>query len=640
MSPSTLSGLVGLGLLGVAVATAAEPAPQPRPVGGAQGATAPSSISGAAFRPSKPVNLTLATRVARPRGAAYVSHLFPPLGPTARVSPTEPKLTLTDQYEAIVFASHRPIRMRIQVLGGSEPIQDRWRDTLRKAFKVFDRDGDGSLNGFEVQYIFSDRSLANLMANGFYAPDPTNLPTLERLDTDGDRQVSFEEFAAYYKRSTEQVIRPYPPIPENPTSTQATEAIFKLFDQDGDGKLTKAEVTAVERMLATHDEDEDECLSMAELTPNRGMNTQFTGTVSVDRSPVPPQKLQIVEIHPVGGIPDTVVKRLLKEYDKDGDSELTLEESGFDAVTFAHLDQNGDGKLSGEELEAWRTGPADLDVSLSLGFKPADSKVKVTTDPKLAQARGFQTKQVEGGRAMIYHGRQPVEFWSIPSNVSNRLAALKQQWVGQFDQAAGTKGYVLEKDLLGQAAPQFQMLRVVFDPADFNADGKLTREEFDRYFELQQAFTDVSVAISPAIQTPSFFQLLDENRDGRLGVRELRTAWDRLRIMEPDGSDGKTEVVTRAVIRPTVSIRLSWPLDRFTPSQVVRVGNPNQVTVPQKGPVWFRKMDRNGDGDVSRIEFLGTKAEFDAVDTDHDGLISLEEAEAYEKQWRKADVMK
>ena len=46
-------------------------------------------------------------------------------------------------------------------------------------------------------------------------------------------------------------------------------------------------------------------------------------------------------------------------------------------------------------------------------------------------------------------------------------------------------------------------------------------------------------------------------------------------------------------------------------------------------------MDRNGDGDVSRREFLGTDAQFREIDTDGDGLISLQEAEAYEKKMRK-----
>ena len=48
---------------------------------------------------------------------------------------------------------------------------------------------------------------------------------------------------------------------------------------------------------------------------------------------------------------------------------------------------------------------------------------------------------------------------------------------------------------------------------------------------------------------------------------------------------------------------------------------------PERGPLWFRKMDRNRDGDVSRKEFLGTDEEFRRLDTDGDGLISVEEAE-------------
>ena len=50
------------------------------------------------------------------------------------------------------------------------------------------------------------------------------------------------------------------------------------------------------------------------------------------------------------------------------------------------------------------------------------------------------------------------------------------------------------------------------------------------------------------------------------------------------------------------------------------------------GPLWFRKMDRNGDGDVSRREFLGSKADFKKLDLDGDGLISREEAEKAEEK--------
>ena len=138
--------------------------------------------------------------------------------------------------------------------------------------------------------------------------------------------------------------------------------------------------------------------------------------------------------------------------------------------------------------------------------------------------------------------------------------------------------------------------------------------------------------ITPAVQTPTLFQLLDENRDGRLGVRELRTSWDRLIALEP----GNAEVITKAAIQPSVSLRRharDRPVQRQPGPVRCRVPEPESGPArTAEGPVWFRKMDRNADGDVSRSEYLGTKAEFDAIDTDADDLISLQEAETYDAE--------
>jgi Ca2+-binding EF-hand superfamily protein len=48
----------------------------------------------------------------------------------------------------------------------------------------------------------------------------------------------------------------------------------------------------------------------------------------------------------------------------------------------------------------------------------------------------------------------------------------------------------------------------------------------------------------------------------------------------------------------------------------------------KNAPIWFQSMDRNNDGDVSRLEFLGGEERFNTLDANGDGLIDAEEAAA------------
>src|SRR4051794_1888147 len=115
-------------------------------------------------------------------------------------------------------------------------------------------------------------------------------------------------------------------------------------------------------------------------------------------------------------------------------------------------------------------------------------------------------------------------------------------------------------------------------------------------------------------QGRAIFAIVDTNRDRRLGLRELRGTIDRVRSWDRDG-DGK-------VSSDEIPHHYQLSLGRGALWGRGRVGIPiagpgmDAPTSPvaATGPNWFRHMDRNRDGDISRREFHGSRAQFDRLD--------------------------
>jgi Ca2+-binding EF-hand superfamily protein len=562
--------------------------------------------------------------VRRPYGPNFEAAAMP-AGTAIRV--VKPAFRLAEQglgiaeiEDVLFFAESRLVRMRIHLKAGNEPLAKHWTGQLRRYFDFLDRDGDGFLNRYECEFMFSNAGMNQMIQSGFAYQRPDDAArTFAEIDIDQDGKISFDEFANYYTPSAAKVIAAVPSPNRDIFADTLTDELFKLFDTDKDGKLSRAELDAVEKLFATLDSDEDECLSAMEIAP-RTFNDPVTRRAFGTGAPA----AQVMLAFRPGLMPDSILETILSRYDKDKNYKLTKGENPFSDEVFKALDRDGNGELSLTELLAWKEMAPDLELEMTLGAKAEESGIKLLprADGKPAPlAAGF--KVVAPGTALFTVGNQSIQLACYaPRGVYSQGGP--PSFLTFQDNG---KGFITEKDIAG---PQFQSLRVMFDMIDRDADGKITRAEFNAFFSLQQSFTKLPLSLVYSAQTPSLFQLLDTNGDGRLSIREVREGWSKLIALEPTSK----EYVTRDALRPHGALRFGRAAEVFSFNPALVYNQPLMRQPTTRGPLWFRKFDRNGDGELSRSEFPGSAAEFDRLDTNHDGYISVEEAEAADKVMR------
>ncbi|CAN1173590.1 Probable calcium-binding protein CML17 [Linum perenne] len=106
---------------------------------------------------------------------------------------------------------------------------------LREIFRSFDRDSDGSLTQLE---------LGSLLRSLGLNPSPDQLDALiKSADTNSNGTVEFSEFLALVapdlvgKNSAEEEERE-----KSPYSEEQLKQLFRMFDRDGNGYITAAEL--------------------------------------------------------------------------------------------------------------------------------------------------------------------------------------------------------------------------------------------------------------------------------------------------------------------------------------------------------------------------------------------------------------
>jgi Ca2+-binding EF-hand superfamily protein len=327
-----------------------------------------------------------------------------------------------------------------------------------------------------------------------------------------------------------------------------------------------------------------------------------------------------------------LARRILERYGpraKVAEKKLSREELGLDAATFDRLDTNKDGHLDAGELEKFADRAADLEFLVRLGKgQPGETALEALTPASAS------LQPTGDGAMLLTCGNTRIEL-RVNGDRPHAMPHLRQQYLAQFHAAdIGKKGHLTFKDaqVAGYFPTQFALL-------DQNGDGQLTEKELIAYLDQVQerqarALTSV-VSVLVSEEGQGLFDLLDRNRDGKLGLREVRGA---SRLLAQLGKE--KEGLARADVPRSYQVAIGLCQASFNRAGGQGVLTPRGMpllTLDWSRPnlIWFHKMDRNRDGDISPREFLGSREDFRRLDTDGDGLISLEEALQAEKLFPK-----
>jgi Ca2+-binding EF-hand superfamily protein len=513
--------------------------------------------------------------------AALVAHAESPDGASDGTSAD------ADVQDLLLLGPLEPIRLRLRIEIDGVPFRTAWREAFNRLFDQFDSDHDGQLTPEQAGQIAAIFSRGAALGT---APGKAPAATMMRASN-----MKRDELMKRLELSS-----PPMSLRQRLSSRGAGPALIPLLDTDGDGRLSREELMAAEQSLHCRDFNDDQLITEQELLAGPSLSASGeSGNSGAGESVI----LLSSALDAAA-----IAEILLSRYDRNRDGALSLRApaeilSGEEGL--AALDSDGDQSLSRAELRRFLELPLDAELSFALGSGTGRKRAEAAPRYRLR-------RKLDGGYR-LHVGASEIDF-----RRNNRDPAKDDNRPRLRDFDADTNDYLDANEYMN--VPD----RADFAVVDSDHDGKISTAEFDAFVQQRARVAAVQLVLEATDQGSDLFTTLDRNFDRVLTPRELHLAPALLATEDRDGDGflGGAEM----------SYNLVLELSRGGPraAQNVLAGQRGsaepQVKADRKGPAWFLKMDRNRDGDVSLLEFLGSRRVFAELDKDGDGLLSAEEA--------------
>jgi Ca2+-binding EF-hand superfamily protein len=530
-----------------------------------------------------------------------------------------PEPSADNRLVLVFLGTTQPVFIRLQVEVDGKAFRTSWDEYVEGLFDQLDADSDGQLSSTEVE----QGPWTQFLAGQFDEYAAKTLAFAWDLQP-ADGSVSPEELAAGLRAIDAALDWRF--VQSASASGAAGSRLMEVLDANQDGRLSQPEIASADQRLRRFDLDDDDTLSLEEVQPFRNpffRRQNLVGAATGDGNSQSASNPFFL----IAGRQSTrpLIRALLDRYDagadsraaSKGDNRLTPGEIGIAPAVFNSFDADGDGRLSARELRTLvELPPVDVDLIVRVGRR--DDGL-----PSVSRARDATHTDSGGDALRLVGGEFPT---LMLQNVQIQFAVETPAPDDQQRQAVLSRFQSGDRDNNGyldaQEAASVGFSRS-FPAMDRDNDEKVFNEEVVSFFDSQSEAARSRTVLTLRDNGTELFELIDTSGDARISGRELASIDDRLRVWDADG-DGEL-ALGEAVHNYRVALSRG-SVDLFGVNARVDPRTREPTTPQGRGPLWFHKMDRNRDGDVTRREFFGPGPAFHRLDADNDGRIDPDEA--------------